>query len=68
MLIHSKAYLYENEDRFFPGWKLDSSWVNCTISWSVMIILAGSICVAAIWLPSEGGYELIQGDNYGEME
>ncbi|KAL8993395.1 MAG: hypothetical protein Q9188_007340, partial [Gyalolechia gomerana] len=53
------AFLYDNDDRFFPGWKLDSSWVLCTISWSVEIIMAGGIAATALLLPSEGGYELI---------
>ncbi|KAL8932801.1 MAG: hypothetical protein Q9216_006666, partial [Gyalolechia sp. 2 TL-2023] len=53
------AFLYDNDDRFFPGWKLDSSWVLCTISWSVEIVLAGGIAATALLLPSEGGYELI---------
>lgn len=62
------AYLYENDDRFFPGWALDSSWINCTVSWSVQFLLACGICAAAIWLPIEGGYELIPEDDFGEME
>jgi hypothetical protein len=54
-----QAHLYDTDDRFFPGWKLDTSWVLCTVSWSVMILLAGIISSAAIFLPPEGGYELI---------
>jgi hypothetical protein len=53
------AYLYDNDDRFFPGWKLDTSWILCTLSWSVMILLAGIISSTALLLPPEGGYELI---------
>ncbi|KAL8707226.1 MAG: hypothetical protein Q9220_007720 [cf. Caloplaca sp. 1 TL-2023] len=53
------AFLYDNDDRFFPGWKLDISWILCTISWSVQIVLAGGIAATALLLPSEGGYELI---------
>lgn len=53
------AFLYENDDRFFPGWKLDISWILCTISWSIVIILSAGISVTAVLLPSEGGYELI---------
>jgi len=53
------AYLYENDDRFFPGWKLDASWVLCTTSWSVSALLGGGIIASALLLPSEGGYELI---------
>lgn len=54
-----QAFLYNNDDRFYPGWKLDSSWALCTISWIVALLLAGGISSAAVLLPSEGGYELI---------
>ncbi|MCJ1357012.1 MAG: hypothetical protein MMC33_007008 [Icmadophila ericetorum] len=53
------AYLYDNDDRFFPGWKLDISWIMCTASWSVMVLVGAGITTAALLLPSEGGYELI---------
>ncbi|KAK3173440.1 hypothetical protein OEA41_006769 [Lepraria neglecta] len=62
------AFLYDNDDRFFPGWKLDVSWIVCTISWSITYLLAGGIAAAAIWMPQEGGYELIPGDSWGEEE
>lgn len=55
----SQAYLYDNDDRFFPGWKLDKSWILCTVSASVAIISASGIIASALTLPSEGGYELI---------
>lgn len=53
------VYLYDNDDRFFPGWKLDDSWVLCTVSASVVLISVGGIVASALTLPSEGGYELI---------
>ncbi|KAA8647152.1 hypothetical protein EYZ11_009565 [Aspergillus tanneri] len=53
------AYLFENEDRFFVGWKLDESWIYCTVSWVVSLFCAGALVIAAWVLPSEGGYELI---------
>ncbi|KAL8653374.1 MAG: hypothetical protein Q9226_003877 [Calogaya cf. arnoldii] len=53
------AFLYDNDDRFFPGWKLDISWILCTTSWSVLLFLAGGIAASAFLLPSEAGYELI---------
>ncbi|MCJ1450716.1 hypothetical protein MMC28_001050 [Mycoblastus sanguinarius] len=62
------AYLYDNDDRFFPGWKLDISWIVCTVSWSVMFLLAAGISATALLLPSEGGYELILGDDWGQEE
>jgi len=53
------AYVFENDDRFFAGWYLDKSWVMCTISWSFQAFCALAITMAALVLPSEGGYELI---------
>ncbi|KAJ5482642.1 hypothetical protein N7475_001454 [Penicillium sp. IBT 31633x] len=53
------AYLYDNEDRFFIGWKLDQSWVFCLISSCFSLFCAGTVVVAGKILPSEGGYELI---------
>ena len=64
----NQAYLYENDDRFFPGWKLDVSWVLCTVSWSVLLLLGVGIISSALLLPSEGGYELIPGDDWGREE
>ena|SRR5436305_1081676 len=54
-----QAYLFENDDRFFVGWYLDKSWVMCNISWSLQALCALAIALAALFLPSEGGYELI---------
>ncbi|BCR87952.1 uncharacterized protein ACHE_40516S [Aspergillus chevalieri] len=53
------AYLYDNEDRFFAGWKLGESWVYCTVSWGLSLVCAVVLVLAANTLPSEGGYELI---------
>lgn len=61
------TYLYENDDRFFPGWRLDTSWMLCTISWSTMLLLGVAVISAALLLPIEGGYELIP-DHHDEGE
>ncbi|KAL2218437.1 hypothetical protein M432DRAFT_369019 [Thermoascus aurantiacus ATCC 26904] len=53
------AYLYDNDDRFFVGWKLDESWILCTVSWCISVFCAAAVVAAARVLPSEGGYELI---------
>ncbi|TAQ89394.1 hypothetical protein B7494_g2285 [Chlorociboria aeruginascens] len=53
------AYLYDNDDRFFVGWRLDKAWILCTVSWSVALLSAGFISASAFIFPSEGGYELI---------
>jgi hypothetical protein len=57
--LTTQAYLYDNEDRFFAGWRLGESWVYCTVSWCVSVVCAGSLIVGAHTLPSEAGYELI---------
>ncbi|KAJ9263470.1 hypothetical protein DTO271D3_2181 [Paecilomyces variotii] len=53
------AYLYDNDERFFVGWKLDESWIMCTVSWCISLFCAAVVIAAARVLPSEGGYELI---------
>ncbi|KAL4877449.1 hypothetical protein BJY04DRAFT_197978 [Aspergillus karnatakaensis] len=53
------AYLVDNEARFFTGWRLDESWIYCTVSWCISVFCAGVLILAAYGLPSEGGYELI---------
>lgn len=53
------AFLYDNDHRFFVGWKLDDSWILSTVSWSILVLSAGAITLSAWFLPPEGGYELI---------
>jgi hypothetical protein len=53
------TYLFDTDDQFFPGWYLDKSWSMCTASWVIQGLCALAITVAAVVLPSEGGYELI---------
>ncbi|KAB8074365.1 hypothetical protein BDV29DRAFT_124142 [Aspergillus leporis] len=53
------AYLFDNEERFFIGWKLGESWIYCTVSWCVGLFCAAALILAGRLLPSEGGYELI---------
>jgi len=59
------AYLFDYDDRFFRGWKLDNAWILCTISWSIAILSAAFISLSAYIFPSEGGYELIPSERYG---
>jgi len=59
------AYLFDNDDRFFVGWKLDRSWILCTVSWSIAILSAAFISLSAFVFPSEGGYELIPSERNG---
>jgi hypothetical protein len=54
-----QAYLFDNDDDFFVGWKLDNAWILCTVSWSIAILSAAFITLATFVFPEEGGYELI---------
>lgn len=54
------SYVYENDEKFFIGWKLDVSWMLCTFSWSISLIIAGSIALVGWLLPSEDGYERLR--------
>jgi len=56
------SFLYDYDERFFKGWHLDISWILCTVSWSILVTTAASIIGAVIYLPEEGGYELIPGE------
>jgi hypothetical protein len=58
----AQAYEFDHDDRFFPGWKLDVSWILCTVSWCLLAVTGVGIGVSACVLPSEGGYELIPDD------
>lgn len=56
------TFLYDYDERFFKGWHLDTSWILCTVSWSALVTTMAGILGAAVYLPEEGGYELIPGD------
>ncbi|KAF2435804.1 hypothetical protein EJ08DRAFT_579892 [Tothia fuscella] len=56
------AFLYDHDERFFPGWQLDTSWILCTVSWSLAFLSGVGTAAAAYVLPVEGGYELIPGE------
>jgi len=53
------SYLFDYDDRFFVGWKLDKSWILCTVSFGLAALSALFLSLTAYVLPSEGGYELI---------
>ncbi|PQE28301.1 hypothetical protein CJF32_00010532 [Rutstroemia sp. NJR-2017a WRK4] len=59
------AYLYDNDEQFFPGWKLDKGWILCTVSWCIAILSAAFISISAYAFPPEAGYELIPSERYG---
>jgi len=54
-----QAFLFDHDNRFFVGWKLDKSWILCTISWIVLLMDVVGITVAAKMLPAEDDYEPI---------
>jgi hypothetical protein len=58
------AYAFDHSERFFPGWKLDLSWILCTVSWCLLGLTGVGIGAATYALPDEGGYELIRDDAY----
>ncbi|KAG9707204.1 hypothetical protein KCU73_g17670, partial [Aureobasidium melanogenum] len=53
------AFLFDHDNRFFVGWKLDRSWILCTVSWIVLLVDMIGITVAAKMLPAEDDYEPI---------
>jgi len=57
------AFLYDHDNRFFVGWKLDTSWILCTVSWTVLVLNVGGILASVGLLESEGDYELIPDRN-----
>lgn len=59
-----QAYLFDNDDRFFVGWRLSESWILCTVSWCVSILSAVFIGASALVLSPENGYEIIPGGHY----
>lgn len=59
-----QAYLFDNNDRFFVGWKLSEGWILCTVSWCICMLSAALICASAYFLEPEGGYEIIPSERY----
>ncbi|KAH8786139.1 hypothetical protein BGZ57DRAFT_882268 [Hyaloscypha finlandica] len=59
------AYLFDNDERFFVGWKLDKAWILCTVSWSIAVLSAAFISLSAFVFPPEDGYELIPSERHG---
>ncbi|THW32238.1 hypothetical protein D6D21_10447 [Aureobasidium pullulans] len=53
------AFLFDHDNRFFVGWKLDKSWILCTVSWVVLLFDIIGISFAAKMMPAEDDYEPI---------
>lgn len=62
-LIAVQAHIYEVDDRFFPGWHFDTSFILCTVSWCTQILVGGGLVASAFLLETEGGYELLPQEN-----
>lgn len=58
------AYLFDNDDQFFEGWKLDKAWIMCTVSWCVAVLSAAFLALSAFAFGPEDGYELIPSERY----
>jgi len=56
------SFLFDYDDMSFVGWKLDKSWILCTVSFGITTLSALFISLTAYILPSESGYEFISGD------
>lgn len=56
-----QSFLYDNDEYFsVPGWRLDTSWILCTVSASVAAILVGALASCAYFLPPEDdGYNFL---------
>ena len=54
-----QAFLFDHDNRFFVGWKLDKSWILCTVSWVVLLFDIIGISFAAKMMPAEDDYEPI---------
>ncbi|KAI1492515.1 hypothetical protein F5X96DRAFT_626045 [Biscogniauxia mediterranea] len=55
------AYLFDNDSQFvIPGWELGWSFVLCTVSASVSVLIAASLAASAWILPPEDDYEYLE--------
>ncbi|KAI0017467.1 hypothetical protein F4780DRAFT_755546 [Xylariomycetidae sp. FL0641] len=55
------AYLYDTDSQFvIPGWDLDWSFIVCTVSAGVSVLLAASLAASAWLLPPEDDYEYLE--------
>lgn len=50
------AYLYDWDERFFIGWRIDLSWFLTTVSWSITVLLSVGLALSRWLLPPEDGY------------
>ncbi|PSR97685.1 hypothetical protein BD289DRAFT_425469 [Coniella lustricola] len=55
------SFLFDNDEYFsVPGWRLDTSWILCTVSGSMALLLVGGLSLSAFWFPPEDdGYNFL---------
>ncbi|KAK8115116.1 uncharacterized protein PG998_000331 [Apiospora kogelbergensis] len=54
------AYMFNTDAQFnVPGWRLGYSWILCTVSASVSVLLAIAFSLSAYFLPPEDDYEYV---------
>jgi hypothetical protein len=55
-----QAYLLDNEEQFIvPFWRLDTSWILCTVSAGTLALCTLCLITSAYVLPPEDGYEFL---------
>lgn len=60
LIGHLQAYLFNTDTQFdVPGWNLGYSWILCTVSASVSVLLAIAFSLSAFFLPPEDDYEYV---------
>jgi hypothetical protein len=59
VMLTLQAFLYDHDSRFWDGWHLDTSFHLVTFSWTILVLTALGIIASALYLPTEGDYELI---------
>jgi hypothetical protein len=58
-----QAFLYDHDSRFWDGWHLDTCFHLVTASWTILVLTSVGIIASALYLPSEGDYELIMDEH-----
>ncbi|KAF2036759.1 hypothetical protein EK21DRAFT_95971 [Setomelanomma holmii] len=62
------AFLFDHDSRFWDGWHLDTCFHLVTASWSILVITSLGIIASALYLPTEGDYDLIPEQDYREPD
>lgn len=57
--LTSQAFLFDHDSRFWDDWHLDTCFHLVTASWTILVLTSLGIIASAVYLPTEGDYELI---------